>query len=229
LRLARWRQPSYAVDIMAKLKVLVIPVTPFQQNCSLVFNEETKRGAVVDPGGDVSSILKAIEQAGIAIEKILLTHGHIDHAGGAAELRDALGVKIEGPHRDDLFLLNDLPKSGAKYGMADARTVEPGRWLEEGDEVSVAGLKFAVLHAPGHSPGSVVFFNDENRFALMGDVLFQGSVGRTDFAYGSEKTLLASIRDKVLPLGDDVVFLPGHGSASQIGVERKTNPFIQQR
>ena len=228
LRLARCEQPSYAVDIMAKLKVLIIPVTPFGQNCSLVFNEEIKQGAVVDPGGDVPEILKAIEQSGVVIEKILLTHGHIDHAGGAAELRDALGVKIEGPHKDDQFLLNDLPKSGAKYGMVNARVVEPDRWLEDGDEVTVAGLKFAIFHAPGHSPGSVVFFNDENRFALMGDVLFQGSVGRTDFPYGSEKTLLASIRDKILPLGDDVVFLPGHGSASQIGVERKTNPYIKE-
>ena len=228
MRLARRGQPSYAVDIMAKLKVVIIPVTPFRQNCSLVFNEETKRGAIVDPGGDVPAILDAIKQSGVAVEKILLTHGHIDHAGGAAELREALGVAIEGPHPDDKFLLNDLPKSGAKYGMADARVVVPDRWLGDGDEVSVAGLKFAVLHAPGHSPGSVVLFNTENRFALMGDVLFQGSVGRTDFPYGSEKTLLASIRDKVLPLGDDVVFLPGHGSASQIGVERKTNPFIQK-
>ena len=214
---------------MAKLKALIIPVTPFQQNCSLIFDEEAKRGAIVDPGGDVPVILKAIEQANVGIEKILLTHGHIDHAGGAAELRDALGVKIEGPQRDDLFLLNDLPKSGAKYGMVDVRVVVPDRWLDEGDEVTVAGLKFSILHAPGHSPGSVIFFNDENRFALMGDVLFQGSVGRTDFPYGSEKTLLKSIREKVLPLGDDVVFLPGHGPASQIGVERKTNPFIQDR
>ncbi len=228
MRLARRGQPSYAVDIMAKLKVVIIPVTPFRQNCSLVFNEETKRGAIVDPGGDVPAILDAIKQSGVAVEKILLTHGHIDHAGGAAELREALGVAIEGPHPDDKFLLNDLPKSGAKYGMADARVVVPDRWLGDGDEVSVAGLKFEVLHAPGHSPGSVVLFNAENRFALMGDVLFQGSVGRTDFPYGSETTLLASIRDKVLPLGDDVVFLPGHGSASQIGVERKTNPFIQK-
>ncbi len=214
---------------MAKLKVLIIPVTPFQQNCSLVFDEETKRGAIVDPGGDVPAILKAVTQAGVTIEKILLTHGHIDHAGGAAELRDALGVKIEGPHLDDLFLLNDLPKSGAKYGMADVRSVVPDRWLNDGDEVTVAGLKFSILHAPGHSPGSVVFFDGDNRFALMGDVLFQGSVGRTDFPYGSEATLLKSIREKVLPLGDDVVFLPGHGSASRIGIERETNQFIQTR
>jgi hydroxyacylglutathione hydrolase len=214
---------------MAKLKALIIPVTPFQQNCSLIFDEEAKRGAIVDPGGDLSNILMAIEQSNVKIEKILLTHGHIDHAGGAAELRDALGVKIEGPHADDLFLLNDLPKSGAKYGMAEARIVVPDRWLKDGNEVTVAGLKFSILHAPGHSPGSVVFFNDENRFALMGDVLFQGSVGRTDFPYGSQETLMKSIKEKVLPLGDDVVFLPGHGPASQIGVERKSNPFIQGR
>ena len=212
---------------MAKLKALIIPVTPFQQNCSLVFDEDAKRGAIVDPGGDVKDILKAIEQSGVTIEKILLTHGHIGHAGGAAELRDALGVKIEGPHVDDLFLLNDLPQSGAKYGMVDAKPVAPERWLGEGDEVSVAGLRFVILHAPGHSPGSVIFFNSENRFALMGDVLFQGSVGRTDFPYGSHDTLMKSIAEKVLPLGDDVVFLPGHGNASKIGVERQSNPFIQ--
>ena len=212
---------------MAKLKVLIIPVTPFQQNCSLVFNEENKRGAIVDPGGDVPTILKAIEQTNVKVEKILLTHGHIDHAGGAAELRDALGVKIQGPHKDDLFLLKDLPASGAKFGMADSRSVVPDLWLNDGDEVEVAGLKFSILHAPGHSPGSVVFFNDENRFALMGDVLFQGSVGRTDFPYGSHDTLMNSIKEKVLPLGDEVAFLPGHGRTSQIGVERKTNPFIQ--
>ena len=138
---------------MAKLKVLIILVTPFQQNCSLVFNEENKRGAIVDPGGDVSNILKAIEQSNVKVEKILLTHGHIDHAGGASELRDALGVQIEGPHKDDLFLLKDLPTSGAKFGIADSRSVVPDRWLEDGDEVEVAGLKFSILHAPGHSPG----------------------------------------------------------------------------
>jgi hydroxyacylglutathione hydrolase len=212
---------------MAKLNVLIIPVTPFQQNCSLVFEEESKRGAIVDPGGDVPNILKAIEQSNVKIEKILLTHGHIDHAGGAAELREALSVKIEGPHKDDLFLLKDLLASGAKFGMADSRSVVPDLWLSDGDEIEVAGLKFSILHAPGHSPGSVVLFNDENRFALMGDVLFQGSVGRTDFPYGSHDTLMNSIKNKVLPLGDDVTFLPGHGRASQLGVERKTNPFIQ--
>ena len=212
---------------MAKLKVIVVPVTPFQQNCSLVFDEAAKRGAIVDPGGDVPAILEAIRQSGVAIEKILLTHGHIDHAGGAAELREALGTTIEGPHREDKFLLESLPEKGASYGMFGVRTVEPDRWLAEGDTVMLAGLTFSVLEAPGHTPGSVVFFNDENRFALMGDVLFQGSVGRTDLPRGSHETLLRSIREKILPLGDDVAFLPGHGPASHIGDERRNNPFLQ--
>ncbi|MGH6821184.1 MAG: MBL fold metallo-hydrolase, partial [Methylocella sp.] len=153
---------------MAKLKALVIPVTPFQQNCSLIFDEQEKRGAIVDPGGDVPAILDAIKQSGIAVEKILLTHGHIDHAGGAAELREALRTIIEGPHQEDKFLLDSLPEKGASYGMFGARAVEPDRWLKEGDTVTVAGLSFSVLEAPGHTPGSVVFFDSENRFALMG-------------------------------------------------------------
>lgn len=211
---------------MAKLKVLIVPVTPFQQNCSLVYDEAAKTGAVVDPGGDVAQILKAVRQSGVKIEKILLTHGHIDHAGGAAELRDALGVKIEGPHKEDLFLLESLPESGAKYGMAGVRAVVPDRWLREGDEVTVGGLVFDIFEAPGHTPGSVVFYNSENRFALMGDVLFQGSIGRTDLPRGDHATLLKSIREKLLPLGDDVVFLPGHGPAGKIGEERLSNPFL---
>ncbi len=211
---------------MAKLKVLIIPVTPFQQNCSLVFDEDARRGAIVDPGGDVPAILEAIKQSGVTIEKILLTHGHIDHAGGAAELHDALSTTIEGPHLDDKFLLDGLPESGARYEMMGARAVEPERWLVEGDTVAFAGLSFSVIEAPGHTPGSVVFFNAENRFALMGDVLFQGSVGRTDLPRGSHETLIRSIREKILPLGDDVAFLPGHGPASSIGEERRNNPFL---
>jgi glyoxylase-like metal-dependent hydrolase (beta-lactamase superfamily II) len=211
---------------MAKLKVLIIPVTPFQQNCSLVYDEEAKAGAVVDPGGDVAQILKAVEQSGVKIEKILLTHGHIDHAGGAADLRDALGVKIEGPNRQDLFLLERLPESGAQFGMAGVRAVVPDRWLLEGDEVTVGGLVFDIFETPGHTPGSVVFYNSENRFALMGDVLFQGSIGRTDLPRGDHATLIKSIREKLFPLGDDVVFLPGHGPAGNIGEERRTNPFL---
>jgi glyoxylase-like metal-dependent hydrolase (beta-lactamase superfamily II) len=211
---------------MAKLSVAVVRVTPFQQNCSIVFDADSKRGAVVDPGGDLDMIREAIEKTGVTIEKILLTHGHIDHAGGAAELAGRLGVKIEGPHKGDDFLLQDLPRSGANYGMLTARAVTPDRWLEEGDEVQVGGLRFKTIEAPGHSPGSVVLFEKDNNFALMGDVLFQGSVGRTDFPYGNHETLIANIRNKILPLGDDVVFLPGHGNPSQIGHERRTNPFI---
>jgi len=211
---------------MAKLKILIIPVTPFQQNCSLVYDEAAKIGAVVDPGGDVPQILKAVQQSGVKIEKILLTHGHIDHAGGAAELRDALGVKIEGPNKEDRFLLESLPESGARFGMAEARAVVPDRWLSEGDEVTVGGLVFDIFEAPGHTPGSVVFYNSENRFALVGDVLFQGAIGRTDLPRGDHATLIKSIRDSVLPLGDDVVFLPGHGPAGKIGEERLTNPFL---
>jgi hydroxyacylglutathione hydrolase len=212
---------------MTKLQAFIIPVTPFQQNCSLVFDESARIGAIVDPGGDVPRILEAIAKSGITIEKILLTHGHIDHAGGAAALKEALGVPIEGPHREDLFLLESLPASGAKYGMLDARAVTPDRWLNEGDMVSVGGLSFAIYEAPGHSPGSVVYFNDENRFILMGDVLFQGSVGRTDLPRGDHAALIRSIRDKLLPLGDDIVFLPGHGSPSTLGEERRSNPFLK--
>jgi hydroxyacylglutathione hydrolase len=211
---------------MPKLKAMIIPVTPFQQNCALIFNEETKRGAVSDPGGDVDVIMKAIEQSGISVEKILLTHGHIDHAGGAAELKDRLGVPIEGPHEEDLFLLSALAEQGALYGMSGVRPVTPDRWLKERDKVSVAGIEFEIYETPGHTPGSVIFFDRENRFALMGDVLFQGSIGRTDLPRGDHETLIKSIREKVLPLGDDVVFLPGHGPASTIGQERQTNPFL---
>jgi hydroxyacylglutathione hydrolase len=212
---------------MAKLQAFIIPVTPFQQNCSVVFDEAAKIGAVVDPGGDVAQILKAVEQSGVKIEKILLTHGHIDHAGGAAELRDALSVKIEGPNNEDMFLLERLPESGAQFGMAGVRSVVPDRWLREGDEVPVGGLVFDIFETPGHTPGSVVFYNSENRFALVGDVLFQGSVGRTDLPRGDHATLIKSIREKLLPLGDDVVFLPGHGPAGNIGEERRTNPFLK--
>ncbi len=212
---------------MTKLQALLIPVTPFQQNCSLVFDQERKVGAIVDPGGDVPVILDAIKQSGVTVEKILLTHGHIDHAGGAAELREKLGVPIEGPHEEDLFLLESLDESGAKYGM-QARPVTPDRWLKEGDTVTVGDLVFSVYEAPGHTPGSVVFFNDANRFALVGDVLFQGSVGRTDFPRGDHATLIRSIKEKLYPLGDDVVCLPGHGQPCQIGRERETNPFLNE-
>jgi hydroxyacylglutathione hydrolase len=212
---------------MAKLKIIIIPVTGFQQNCSLVIDEDAKVAAVVDPGGDLARIHAAIKEAGVTVEKILLTHGHIDHAGGAAELAETLGVKVEGPHERDKPWLDNLPKRGADFGIMGARAVTPDRWLKDGDEVTVGALKFSIIEAPGHSPGSVVFFNAENQFALMGDVLFQNSVGRTDMPGGDHATLIKSIKEKILPLGDDVVFLPGHGQASRIGDERLTNPYIQ--
>ncbi|GJD96966.1 MBL fold metallo-hydrolase [Methylobacterium iners] len=205
----------------------IIPVTPFQQNCTLIWSEETKVGAVVDPGGDLDRIEAAIRDQGITVEKILLTHGHIDHAGGADELRERLGVPIEGPHEADRYLLDSLPETGANYGLDGARAVTPDRWLAEGDTVTVGGLTFEILHAPGHSPGSVVFMSRDARFALVGDVVFKGSVGRTDLPGGNHEQLIRAIHEKLLPLGDDVAFIPGHGPTSTLGEERVTNPFLQ--
>jgi hydroxyacylglutathione hydrolase len=210
------------------LKAAIIPVTGFQQNCTLLWNPDTMKGAVVDPGGDLDAILRAIEEVGLTVEKILLTHGHIDHAGGAADLRDELGVKIEGPHRAEKPILDNLEAQGEAYGMDEARNVAPDRWLDEGDAVEVGGHTFDVLHCPGHSPGSVVFLNKAQRFALMGDVLFQGSIGRTDLPLGDHETLMRSLKDKILPLDDRTVFICGHGPTSSIGAERTSNPFLLQ-
>ncbi len=207
-------------------RIAIVPVTPFQQNCAVLYNDKTKRAAVIDPGGDVDRILEAIQKLGLKVEKILITHGHIDHAGGADELREKLGVTIEGPHRHDEFLLQDLPNSGAQFGMLTARVVEPDRWLVEGDVVEAAGFTFKIIEAPGHSPGSVVFFNEAQRFAFMGDVLFKGSIGRTDLRRSNHGHLISAIKQKILPLGDDVTFLPGHGSASSLGEERENNPHL---
>lgn len=212
---------------MPKLKAAILPVTPLQQNCTLVWDEDTMTGTVIDPGGDVDRILAAIEQVGLKIEKIILTHGHIDHAGGADELREALKVEIEGPHEADRFLLDKLAQSGAEYGMRGARNVTPDRWLDEGETVTVGGLTFDVYHCPGHSPGHVALVNTEARFAHVGDVLFQGSIGRTDFPYGDYAALIKAIKTKLLPLGDDVTFVCGHGPPSSFGDERRTNPFLQ--
>jgi glyoxylase-like metal-dependent hydrolase (beta-lactamase superfamily II) len=212
--------------ILSNLRAAIIPVTPFEQNCTLIWSDSTKRGAVVDPGGDVERIKQAIAQTGIAIDKIILTHGHIDHAGGAADLRDDLGVPVIGPHQDDLFLLAHLAETGRGYGFP-ARDVTPDQWLNEGDHVDIGGTVFNVLHCPGHSPGSVVLFSPENRFALVGDVIFQNSVGRSDFPGGDGRVLVRSIKDKLLPLGDDVSFICGHGPGSTFGQERVLNPFIR--
>ena len=211
---------------MPNVRAAIIPVTPFQQNCTLLWCEKTKKAAVVDPGGDVERIRDAIAQSGVEVEKIILTHGHIDHAGGADELRQALGVPVEGPHKADDFLLQRLAEQGQAYGFP-ARAVTPDRWLDEGDTVTVGDLTLDVLHCPGHSPGSVVLVSKAERFALVGDVLFQGSVGRVDLPGGDGKALIASIKDKLLPLGDDIAFICGHGPMSTIGQERQTNPFLR--
>jgi glyoxylase-like metal-dependent hydrolase (beta-lactamase superfamily II) len=216
---------SNAATSLKGLKAAILPVTPFQQNCTLLWDEDSKAGAVVDPGGDLDEIKAAIAEVGMTPEKILLTHGHIDHAGGADELRAALKVPIIGPHIADRFLLDNLDKQGASYGIP-ARPVAPDTWLEEGDTVTVAGHTFDVLHCPGHSPGSVVMVNRAQRFALMGDVLFRGSIGRTDFPYGDHDALLDAIKTKLFPLGDDIVFICGHGPTSSIGAERQSNPFL---
>lgn len=218
---------------MAKLQAAQIAVTPFQQNCALIWDAETGKGVVVDPGGDLPRILAAIERGGVKVERILLTHGHLDHAGGAAALKQRLEAKqgapvpVEGPHRADQFLLDGIAAQAAQYGLDGMEGVTPDRWLEEGDTVAIAGQDFAVLHCPGHAPGHVVFVSQPLGFAILGDVLFRGSIGRTDFPYGDHAALLHAIRTKLFPLGDAMRFLCGHGPGSTIGDERRSNPFLR--
>jgi glyoxylase-like metal-dependent hydrolase (beta-lactamase superfamily II) len=208
------------------LKAAILPVTPFQQNCTLLWNDATMRGAVSDPGGDLDRIMQTVEELGVTIEKVLLTHGHLDHASAAGELARRLDIPIEGPHRDDLFLISDLPHQSAKYGFPVFDGFEPTRWLENGDTVTVGGLTLQVRHCPGHTPGHVIFFDPEARLAIVGDVLFSGSIGRTDFPRGDYNALVSSIRERLWPLGDDVTFVPGHGPLSTFGAERRSNPFV---
>jgi glyoxylase-like metal-dependent hydrolase (beta-lactamase superfamily II) len=212
---------------MGQLRGAVIPVTPFQQNCTLLWDDASKQAVVIDPGGEVDRILGAIEQAGVTVERIWLTHGHLDHAGGADELRAALdNVPIEGPDQRDEFLLHGLAEQGRAFGFA-MRNVTPDRWLSERDHVAFGEHRFEVLHCPGHTPGHVVFVNRAAQFALVGDVLFQGSIGRTDFPYGDHPALIRAISEKLLPLGDEFSFLCGHGPGSTIGAERQSNPFLR--
>jgi glyoxylase-like metal-dependent hydrolase (beta-lactamase superfamily II) len=211
------------------VKVTIIPVTPFQQNCSLLVCEQTNKAAVVDPGGDLERILEAVKEQGVELEKILLTHGHIDHCGGAAQLSQELGLPVEGPHLDDRFLIDDLPQQGLRFGFPQLRGFTPARWLAAGDSVRFGSEELQVRHCPGHTPGHVIFFSPAHRLALVGDVLFAGSIGRTDLPRGDHATLIRSIREQLWPLGPDVTFIPGHGPTSTFGEERESNPFVADR
>lgn len=204
----------------------VVPVTPFQQNSTVVRCTATGRGAVIDPGGDLDRIVRIVEREGIAVEKLLLTHGHVDHAGGTAELARRLAVPIEGPHEGDRFWIDALPGQASMFGMGKAERFVPDRWLVGGDTVTVGESELLVRHCPGHTPGHVVFFDATARIAIVGDVIFQGSIGRTDFPKGDYDTLIRSIQEELLTLGDDVTFLPGHGPTSTFGEERRSNPFL---
>ena len=210
------------------LKAAIIPVTPLQQNCCLIWCTKTMRGAFTDPGGDLPKLRAAVRQTGVTIEKILLTHGHIDHCGSAGIFAEELGVPIEGPHADDIFWISRLAEDGARYGVP-GKPFLPDRWLADGDTVTVGDLTFAVRHCPGHTPGHVVFHHPDSKLAIVGDVLFQGSIGRTDFPRGNHQQLLDSITQRLWPMGGDTAFVPGHGPMSTFGHERATNPFVGDR
>jgi hydroxyacylglutathione hydrolase len=207
------------------LHAAILPVTPFQQNCSLLWCSRTRRAAIVDPGGEVPRLLETIRGQGLTLEKVLLTHGHLDHAGGATALSRQAGVPVEGPHPDDRFLLGRLAEDCRRYGW-DGEACLPDRWLADGDEVQVGEVTLGVRHCPGHTPGHVVFFHPEAKIAFVGDVLFAGSVGRTDLPRGSHAQLVKSITEQLWPLGEDMRFVPGHGQMSTFGWERKTNPYV---
>ncbi|PSB92453.1 MBL fold metallo-hydrolase [Candidatus Pandoraea novymonadis] len=208
------------------MNVTLIPVTPFQQNCTVLCCNTTKRAAVIDPGGDIERIVSEIEHQGVALEKIFLTHGHLDHCGAAGKLAQYMSVPIEGPHIDDAFLINQLLTQSARFGFSKTQLFTPDRWLKDGDTVAFGNVTLDVLHCPGHTPGHIVFFSDNKRLASVGDVLFAGSIGRTDFPKSNYVDLIKSIRTKLWPLGDDVTFIPGHGPMSTFGQERQTNPYV---
>lgn len=210
------------------MRLALLPVTPLQQNCTLLWCTKTMRGAFTDPGGDLPRLKAAAAKLGVTVEKILITHGHIDHCGQAGVLAKDLGVPIEGPHEDDRFWIARLPEDGRKYGI-HGEIFEPDRWLHDGDTVTVGELVFDVIHCPGHTPGHVVFHHAPSKAAIVGDVLFQGSIGRTDFPLGNHQDLIDAITGKLWPLGDETNFVPGHGPTSTFGYERKTNPYVADR
>ncbi|HJW04519.1 MAG TPA: MBL fold metallo-hydrolase [Azospira sp.] len=211
------------------MKYQIIPVTPFEQNCTLLWCTETMKGAVVDPGGDLPRILAAAEKLGVTLEKILVTHGHIDHAGAVAEMAEALHILIEGPQEEDLFWIQGMPQQSKMFGFPNVQSFTPGRWLHGGDTVQVGNLTLEVRHCPGHTPGHVVFFHAPSKLAIVGDVLFAGSIGRTDFPKGDYDTLIRSIKEQLFTLGDEVHFIPGHGPMSTFGEERRFNPYVGER
>lgn len=208
------------------MKVFIIPVTSYQQNCSLLTCEETNRAAVVDPGGDLDRIISTVEKEGALLEKIFLTHGHLDHAGGAGELAEKYSLPVEGPHKDDQFLLTSFTEQIKRFGFPHCQSFTPDRWLEDGDTIHFGRVELDVYHCPGHTPGHVVFHEKNSQVATVGDVLFKGSIGRTDFEFGDHEQLISSIKQKLWPLGDDVQFVPGHGPTSSFGHERQTNPYV---
>jgi len=208
------------------INVQIVPVTLYQQNCSIVVCEKTNKAAVVDPGGDLERIEAALKTTGATLDKILITHGHLDHCAGTKELAQKYDVPIEGPHIDDQFWIDQLPEACAQMNFPPAEPFTSDRYLEDGDSVELGELSFDVIHCPGHTPGHVVFFAAEQKLAVVGDVLFKGSIGRTDFPRGNHQDLLDSITQKLWPLGDDVQFIPGHGPTSTFGYERQTNPFV---
>ena len=203
-----------------------VPVTPFQQNCSIVWCDETMTAAIIDPGGDLELLLSEVARLGVKLEQIWLTHAHIDHAGGTAVLAQQMGIPIIGPHEGDQFWIDGLPEQSHRFGFAHADAFTPTRWLHDGDTVQLGQHTLQVRHCPGHTPGHVVFYSPEIKRAFVGDVLFAGSIGRTDFPQGDHDTLIASITQRLWPMGDDTVFIPGHGPESTFGRERKTNPYV---
>lgn len=208
------------------IRAVIAPVTPLQQNCTIVWCAKTLKAAIIDPGGETPRLMKALADHGLTLEKIWVTHGHMDHAGAVAEIQTATGVPVEGPHPDDQFWIDRIEASGQQYGIPEAKGFTPDRWLHDGDVVTLGETQFEVVHCPGHTPGHVVFFHREARFAQVGDVLFKGSIGRTDFPRGNFNDLIEAITTKLWPLGDDVSFVPGHGPMSTFGFERKTNPYV---